>query len=989
MAMIETWFDQDLLAPVPVHVLSGVVFDQDSLGNLIGVRITKDGEPVTLTGSVNGYCILSDGSTIPVDGSRDNSGNSAWIVLPQSAYLVLGTISIVIKLTDGNTITTLCACVGTVRQSKTSNMVEPGSTVITDWSQQISAELQACQDVADSMGTNLASTYSTSATYPVGSYVMYNGTLYRCVTAVTTAGSWSSNSSKFVATKLANDVADLKSALNTVIDETRILAPDEIEYTSGHFYPPTKTYTPATDRVFTSLIPCEFNGMVLSYIKGYPFVYYTYNSLKTLTGSYDSVWNFDRVTVNNKGGYIVIIFGKIGDGTVDFDSDDITALQNGHIVQNRFFETESREATNVSINVCYRVNVSTKSVSPDARSERAFTSLIYCEGDSIVIPYVEGYLFNYALYDKNRSYVSKYDSTWLKEDTTINNKGGYVVIVFLKSDNTAFTGADVTAIESGLNIQNILLKNISERSMIQSTDDYNVTIGRYNASSKSKTGSQTDRAFTSLIKCEFDGLIIPYVAGYTFVYYLYDSSRTLTGSYDSVWNVDQVTINNKGGYVAILFGKMGFGTLNFSSDDVTAIKNKFKIPNRYKTIEDHFSSNIDFSTCHRITLQTKAGSPATDSERAFTSLIYCNTDNTTIPYIPGYSFVYALFDGNRGYTSKNDASWIAKNYVISNKGGYVLVEFVKNDGTEFNSTDIQKLKNKFRLLTHSISIAFYPTQNSNKPILTIVDDDGGDGFYNSFYPMFMDKGVKATAAIVTDNVGKTGHMTLSNLLEMKEDGFDFISHSADHSPEIFGTNVASGNYTNFSLVQDSAIIASLKRSRDYLVKYGFNGDGIAWPYGHYPMSFDATLNNPDPNDANVCGADNQRWRYAKIARQLGYKYGLNSIGDTIIQFDIESMWIPRLPFWSDNTTYPVSYYEGKIDLCINRNGWLILMTHANMADYGDATKMASVIDYALAHGVEVKTFKEGYALKQKAMLGDSYDDFHRMIISGTGDIFIK
>ena len=164
MAMIEAWFDQDLLVPVPVHVLSGVMFDQDSIGNLIGVRITKDGEPVTLTGSVNGYCILSDGSTIPINGSRDTSGNRAWIILPQSAYLVLGTISIVIKLTDGNTITTLCACVGTVRQSKTSNMVEPGSTVITDWSQQISAELQACQDAADNMGANLASNYSTTAT---------------------------------------------------------------------------------------------------------------------------------------------------------------------------------------------------------------------------------------------------------------------------------------------------------------------------------------------------------------------------------------------------------------------------------------------------------------------------------------------------------------------------------------------------------------------------------------------------------------------------------------------------------------------------------------------------------------------------------------------------------------------------------------------------------------------------------------------------------
>ena len=100
MARIETWLDCDLKKIIRVHAIKGNVFTQDHLGNLIGVRVYDNGEPVTLAGSVNGYCILADGSTVPVDGDRDTSGNRAWIILPQSAYAVPGTIRITIKLTE-------------------------------------------------------------------------------------------------------------------------------------------------------------------------------------------------------------------------------------------------------------------------------------------------------------------------------------------------------------------------------------------------------------------------------------------------------------------------------------------------------------------------------------------------------------------------------------------------------------------------------------------------------------------------------------------------------------------------------------------------------------------------------------------------------------------------------------------------------------------------------------------------------------------------
>lgn len=59
----------------------------------------------------------------------------------------------------------------------------------------------------------IANEFSTSSTYAVGDYVIYEGQLYQCTTAVTIAGSW--NSSNWTQAVLGNDVSDLKSTLNS------------------------------------------------------------------------------------------------------------------------------------------------------------------------------------------------------------------------------------------------------------------------------------------------------------------------------------------------------------------------------------------------------------------------------------------------------------------------------------------------------------------------------------------------------------------------------------------------------------------------------------------------------------------------------------------------------------------------------------------------------------------------------------------------------
>lgn len=125
MALIETWYNQDLQQPVKVNYLHGNVFSQDNQGNLIGVNVFDGGAPATLSGTVSASVIRADGSTVAVVGNL--SGNSISVIFPAAVYAVPGPLSIVIKLTGGGSVTTLCAVVAQVYMSATDSTVDPGT----------------------------------------------------------------------------------------------------------------------------------------------------------------------------------------------------------------------------------------------------------------------------------------------------------------------------------------------------------------------------------------------------------------------------------------------------------------------------------------------------------------------------------------------------------------------------------------------------------------------------------------------------------------------------------------------------------------------------------------------------------------------------------------------------------------------------------------------------------------------------------------------
>ena len=65
--------------------------------------------------------------------------------------------------------------------------------------------------IKEYISPDLAPLYSNNSTYSVGDYVIYNDSLYRCNTAITTAESWTA--AHWTATVMGNDVSDIRSDL--------------------------------------------------------------------------------------------------------------------------------------------------------------------------------------------------------------------------------------------------------------------------------------------------------------------------------------------------------------------------------------------------------------------------------------------------------------------------------------------------------------------------------------------------------------------------------------------------------------------------------------------------------------------------------------------------------------------------------------------------------------------------------------------------------
>lgn len=230
-ATFKRIFRQDLTKPLQIYYNLELVFSKDNLANEIQIELYNGSDVYSGGGSVSGTAIRADGRTVPLENGTI-SGNVVTVALTEACMEIPGTLQVYVKLTSGNVKTTIFAGVFTAIRTETSTVIDPGTIIpsITELINSINAAIAGIPADYSMLLGSVAGTYSASKTYAVGDYVWYNGQLYRCSTAITTAEAWTA--AHWTSAVISDDVTGLKSALtlSKLITQTQL----NLAFVQGH-----------------------------------------------------------------------------------------------------------------------------------------------------------------------------------------------------------------------------------------------------------------------------------------------------------------------------------------------------------------------------------------------------------------------------------------------------------------------------------------------------------------------------------------------------------------------------------------------------------------------------------------------------------------------------------------------------------------------------------------------------------------------------------
>lgn len=242
-------------------------------------------------------------------------------------------------------------------------------------------------------------------------------------------------------------------------------------------------------------------------------------------------------------------------------------------------------------------------------------------------------------------------------------------------------------------------------------------------------------------------------------------------------------------------------------------------------------------------------------------------------------------------------------------------------------------------------------------VLTIVDDDGSVEFLNNFVPIYKDKGVRCSFAVVACRaetpIGTTTSgdpyvaMNWRQIKELVHDEFDLQNHTYSHDVKVFRTGE---NLNEEQLEHQFGDADKLFRQN------GLDYNCMVYPWG-------------------TAQAIKKR-----IAKRYA-KYGMTLIsGDTGLNDEIsEPMAISRYTLQSGSTS--LTSAKSQIDTAIANKQWLILCTHAN-ANQPSADTLENIIDYAISKKIRIETFSRAARLKAPVYYTGEGDNMFRVMPNG-------
>lgn len=299
---------------VIIEDLQGMAFQAESGGHTFQISgIDGEGDTVALSGTPAGVMLRADGQDVTLTCSV--SGGVVSATLPANAYSVPGRFGLTIFLTSDGQKTAIYAAVGTVGKTSSGTVAPPAGSDVVTLVNQINTAIAA---IPANYNACFAPAYSTSGLYSVGQYVTYNGNLYRCNTAITTAETWTA--AHWTQTNLGADVYDLKSALTFEQKNKIDIASSQIIQGS---YTASGQVDPNPKRIRTVGFIPVYNGMQIDFTPGTKakqMFYGKFNEAQQFIA--DGSWISGGTLNVDWDGYTILVFrtGDVNISPSDYDA---------------------------------------------------------------------------------------------------------------------------------------------------------------------------------------------------------------------------------------------------------------------------------------------------------------------------------------------------------------------------------------------------------------------------------------------------------------------------------------------------------------------------------------------------------------------------------------------------------------------------------------------------------------------------------------------
>lgn len=336
-------------------------------------------------------------------------------------------------------------------------------------------------------------------------------------------------------------------------------------------------------------------------------------------------------------------------------------------------------------------------------------------------------------------------------------------------------------------------------------------------------------------------------------------------------------------------------------------------------------------------LKTADGTEIASTNNIRTNVIPVNGITALYIYTFGmFGYVY-WYDDNMSFISYTDMYRLPAKVSVPEGASYARV-VCRNVGSE----DITPKRGDGILIADADGDVIQAAvgrgeSNYSEPMITIIDDDSNERFYNDLYEVFKTKSEPISTAVITGRIGNSGYMNWEQVEECYTNGVEILSHTNRH---FLSTDADYNTLTVDEITKD------YRMAKNILGMHGINAEllvfsGSTGLNARFQTAAERVYTGgilAGDNRRNMMGGNPYQIRRYRIGNQTDYHCDLDVL-------------------------------KGLVDLVKSSGGWMIWMTHtsggasawaAGTDEGSSAYILGQAVDYATAQGVPVVTAEYGF-----------------------------